>query len=147
MLQIKVKYLADIDPISETKRGEFVIGDMIDLRCAEDIEMKQGESRIIPLGIAMQLPEGYEAHLYPRSSTFNKYKILLVNSVGIIDNSYCGDNDEWKFMAYATEDTKIEKNTRICQFRIVEKQPSFEIVAVDHLGNPDRGGIGSTGEK
>ena len=94
----------------------------------------------------MELPEGYEALVAPRSSTFKNYGILLANSLGIIDESYKGDNDEWKFLAYATRDTHVEKNDRICQFRIIEHQPKIKLTKVESLGNADRGGIGSTGK-
>ena len=93
----------------------------------------------------MELPEGYEAHVVPRSSTYKNFKIIETNSMGIIDNSYCGDNDQWFFPAYALEDTIINKNDRICQFRIVEKQPKINFEEVNELKNPDRGGHGSTG--
>ncbi len=142
-MKIRIKYLSkDIDKIEKIS-----VGDLIDLRCAEDTVIKKGELKLIPLGVAMELPKGYEAHVYPRSSTYKKHKILLSNSVGIIDESYCGDNDQWCFPAYATEDTFIEKNTRICQFRIFEHQPTIEFEEVEVLGNSDRGGIGSTGTK
>ena len=137
---IKVKYLKDIQKIER-----FNVGDWIDLRSAEDITMKAGEYRMIPLGVAMELPSGYEALVAPRSSTFRKYGILPANSVGIIDEAYKGDNDEWNFLAYATKDTKIRKNERICQFRIIQHQPLIHLQEVDSLGNADRGGIGSTG--
>ena len=99
----------------------------------------------IPLGVAMKLPDGYEAHLAPRSSTYKNFGIICANSLGIIDNSYCGENDQWCFPAIALRDTVIHKNDRICQFRIVEKQPKLNLVEVDHLTDPDRGGLGSTG--
>ena len=137
---IKIKYLKDIQKIER-----FNVGDWIDLRSAEDISMKAGEYRMIPLGVAMELPEGYEALVAPRSSTFRKYGILLANSVGIIDEAYKGENDEWHFLAYATKDTKIRKNERICQFRIIQHQPLIHLQEVESLGNADRGGIGSTG--
>jgi dUTP pyrophosphatase len=137
---IKIKYLKDIQKIER-----FNVGDWIDLRAAEDVTMKAGEYRMIPLGVAMELPHGYEALVAPRSSTFRKYGILLANSVGIIDESYKGDNDEWNFLAYAVKDTKIRKNERICQFRIIQHQPLIHLQEVDSLGNDDRGGIGSTG--
>lgn len=139
-MEIKIKYLTDIDPLEKIS-----VGDMIDLRCAEDIMLKKGEYKLIPLGVAMELPKGYEAHVYPRSSTFGKHKILMGNSVGVIDCSYCGNSDEWKFPAFAVEDTFIKKNTRICQFRIFENQPEIDFLEVDDLGNEARGGIGSTG--
>lgn len=122
-------------------------GDWIDLRSAARVPMRKGEFKMIPLGVAMQLPEGYEAHVVPRSSTFKTWGILLVNSVGIIDESYCGDNDQWMFPAYATRDTVIEVNDRICQFRIVKHQPEIRFEEVKTLGNADRGGFGSTGKR
>jgi dUTP pyrophosphatase len=137
---IKIKYLKDIQKIER-----FNVGDWIDLRAAEDVTMKAGEYRMIPLGVAMELPAGYEALVAPRSSTFRKYGILLANSVGIIDEAYKGDNDEWNFLAYAVKDTKIHKNERICQFRIIQHQPLIHLQEVESLGNVDRGGIGSTG--
>lgn len=141
-LEIKIKYFNDAKEIEVID-----IGDMIDLRINEDVHMKAGEFKLIPLGVAMELPEGYEAHVYPRSSTFKKHGILLANSVGVIDNSYCGDNDQWHFPAYATRETFIPRDTRIAQFRIVENQPKIKFVKVETLGNADRGGIGSTGEQ
>lgn len=122
-------------------------GDWIDLRAAETVEMKAGDFRTISLGISMELPEGYEAHVAPRSSTFKKWGILLVNGLGIIDNSYSGDDDIWGFPALAMRDTIIEKGDRIAQFRIVEKQPKIQFVPVESLGNENRGGFGSTGSR
>lgn len=139
-MEIRVKYLRDVEPIEKIKAGDW-----IDLRVAEDIWLKAGESALLPLGVAIQLPTGYEAIVAPRSSSFKKYHVLMTNSIGVIDESYCGDNDEWCMPVYATEETLIAKNTRICQFRIVAHQPEFEVVTVDHLGNADRGGFGSTG--
>ena len=101
---------------------------------------------MIPLGVGMQLPDGYEAHIVPRSSTFKKYGIIQTNHFGVIDGSYCGDNDQWMFPAYATRDTLIHANDRICQFRIVQNQPPIEFETVEHLASPDRGGFGSTGK-
>ena len=140
MEQIKVKYMRGVQKIER-----FNVGDWIDLRAAEDIEMKAGEFKLIPLGVAMELPEGYEALVAPRSSTFKKLGILMANSIGIVDESYKGDGDEWHFPAYAVKDTFIRKNERICQFRIIQHQPLIHLLEVDHLGNADRGGIGSTG--
>ena len=137
---IRIKYLRDIKKIER-----FNVGDWIDLRAAEDVTMKAGEYRMIPLGVAMELPEGYEALVAPRSSTFSKYGVILANSIGIIDEAYKGDNDEWNFLAYAICDTKIRKNERICQFRIVQHQPLIHLEEVKTLGNADRNGIGSTG--
>ena len=141
METIKVKYLRGVQKIER-----FNVGDWIDLRCAEETDLKAGEYKMIPLGVAMELPKGYEALVAPRSSTFKKYGIILANSIGIIDESYKGDNDEWNFLAYALRDTKIRKNERICQFRIIKHQPLIHLEEVESLGNPDRGGIGSTGK-
>ena len=137
---IEVKYHADITPLEK-----FSYGDWVDLRAAETVVLKKGESKLISLGVSMRLPEGYEAHIVPRSSTFSKWKILQANHFGVIDNSYSGDTDIWKFLAIAVEDTTIEKNDRICQFRIVNKQPELLFRTVEHLDSPDRGGFGSTG--
>ena len=107
--------------------------------------MKAGSFHLIRLGVGMILPEGYEAHVAPRSSTFKNFGIIQTNSPGIIDNSYSGDADEWRMPAYALRDTVIHKNDRICQFRIVEKQPTVEFETVQHLNDASRGGFGSTG--
>lgn len=139
-LFINIKYHDDILPIDT-----FVNGDWIDLRAAEDVEMKAGDYRLISLGVSMKLPGGYEAHIVPRSSTYRHWGIIQANHMGVVDNSYCGDNDIWKFPAIAIRDTKICKNDRICQFRIVKKQPKIDFIEVDHLEDPDRGGFGSTG--
>lgn len=137
---IKVKYFTDIEPLQQIEGGDW-----IDLRAAEDVEMKAGDFKLIPLGVAMELPEGYEAHAVPRSSTFKKWGVIQTNHMGVLDHSYKGDNDQWMFPALAMRDTVIHKNDRICQFRIVENQPNLNFITVDHLENPDRGGFGSTG--
>ena len=137
---IKIKYLRDIQKIER-----FNTGDWIDLRAAEDTTIRAGEHKMIPLGVAMELPHGYEALVAPRSSTFKKYGIISANSLGIIDESFKGDGDEWHFLAYAVRDTVIRKNERICQFRIIKHQPLIQLTEVQSLGNKDRGGIGSTG--
>ena len=139
-MKIRVKMLADIEPPEAIEQGDW-----IDLRAAETILIVKGEFKYIPLGVAIQLPEGYEAIVAPRSSLFKRRGIIMTNSIGIMDESYCGDNDEWKFPAYATRDTLIPKGERICQFRIVRHQPEIKFEVVDTLGNPDRGGYGSTG--
>ena len=143
MKEIKVKYFTDdIDELCYVEGKS----DWIDLHAAETVTMKAGEFRLIPLGVAIALPEGYEAHIVPRSSTFKNYGILQTNSMGVIDGSYCGDNDEWRMPVYATRDTCIEVGDRICQFRIVENQPKLVFQEVDHLCGVDRGGFGSTGQ-
>lgn len=140
-MQIKIKYFTDqIDKLAKITQGDW-----IDLRSAETINLKAGDFKLIPLGIAMQLPAGYEAHIVPRSSSFKNWGILQTNSIGIIDNSYCGDNDQWLMPVYATRDTIINQNDRICQFRIVKNQEPVEFITVEHLDNSDRGGFGSTG--
>lgn len=144
MEQIIIKYFTDkIDKLT------YIDGksDWIDLRASETVELKAGEFKLIPLGVAMQLPEGYEAHIVPRSSTFKNYGILQTNSCGIVDGSYCGDDDMWKMPVYAIRDTRIEINERIAQFRIVENQPKIEFKEVKSLLNGNRGGFGSTGTK
>lgn len=122
-------------------------GDWIDLRAAETVELKQGDFKIISLGVSMRLPYGYEAHIIPRSSTFKNFGILLANSYGLIDNSYCGEDDIWGFPAIAMRDTVIHKGDRICQFRIMQKQPKLVFAKVEHLEGKSRGGFGSTGVK
>lgn len=144
MEKIKIKYFTeDIDKLT------YIDGksDWIDLRASETVELRAGEFKLIPLGVAMELPRGYEAHVVPRSSTFKNYGILQTNSCGIIDGSYCGDQDMWRMPVYATRDTVIGKNERICQFRIVENQPKIVFEEVDSLDGENRGGFGSTGRK
>ena len=141
METIKIKYFDnEIDKIEKISKG-----DLIDLRAAETVEMKKGEFRLIKLGVGMKLPDGYKANVYPRSSTYKNFGIILANSIGQIDNSYSGDNDDWKFPAIALRDTIIHKNDRICQFEIQKIQPEIEFVEVEHLDAESRGGIGSTG--
>ena len=143
MEELKIKYFTDeIDELC------YVDGksDWIDLHTAEEVTLKAGEFRLIRLGVAIALPEGYEAHITPRSSTFKNYGILQTNSMGVVDCSYCGDGDEWKMPVYATRDVHIEKNARICQFRIMRNQPQLKFTRVEHLDAPDRGGFGSTGK-
>lgn len=139
-MEIKIKYFTDIEKIAKIDQGDW-----IDLRAAEDVVLKAGEFKLIPLGVAMELPKGYEAHIVPRSSTYKKFGIIQTNHQAVIDESYCGDNDQWFYPAYALRDTEIKKNDRICQFRIMEKQPKLDFIEVEILNNKDRGGIGSTG--
>ena len=142
-LTIKIKYFNN----GMTKIKRCDIGDWIDLRSSETVRLREGQSRLIKLGVAMKLPEGYEAHIVPRSSTFKNYGIIQTNHMGVIDESYCGDEDEWRFPVYALRDTIIPANERICQFRIIKTQPHFEFVEVEHLQEKSRGGFGSTGVK
>lgn len=140
METIKIKYFTDIEPLQAIEQG-----DLIDLRAADDVEMKAFDFKLIPLGVAMELPKGYKANVYPRSSTYKNFGIIQANSVGQIDESYCGDNDQWFFPAIALRDTVIHKNDRIAQFEITKKMPPVIFQIVESLGNKDRGGIGSTG--
>ena len=144
MEKIRVKYLSD-----KVEKLCYVDGksDWIDLRCAEDIEMKAGEFKLIPLGVAIALPKGFEAHIVPRSSTYKNFGIIQTNHMGVVDESYCGNGDQWYMPAYALRDTKIMAGDRICQFRIMEHQPTLVFEECDDLGSPDRGGIGSTGKR
>lgn len=141
MEKIQIKYFdKEIDKVEKISKG-----DLIDLRAAETVEMKKGDFKLIKLGVGMKLPEGYKANVYPRSSTFKNFGIIMSNSVAQIDNSYSGDADEWRFPAIALRDTVIHKNDRICQFEIQKIQPEIEFEEVEHLDFESRGGIGSTG--
>ena len=142
-LTVEIKYhdpgLTPIQPCDK--------GDWIDLRSAETVSLKAGDFYILSLGVSMRLPEGYEAHIAPRSSTFKNWGVIQTNSVGVVDNSYCGDGDIWKIPLLAMRDTVINFNDRICQFRIVKKMPKVQLIKKDRLGENDRGGFGSTGKK
>lgn len=141
-MEIKIKYFTDIEKIKQIPNGDWV-----DLRSAIDVTLKKGEFTIIPLGVGMKLPFGYEAHIVPRSSTYKNYGIIQTNHMGVIDNSYSGDNDQWGMPVIAMRDTTIHKNDRICQFRITQKQPDFEFTEVACLDTKSRGGFGSTGKQ
>ena len=142
-LKIKIKYFSDK---IEKRRYIEKKSDWIDLRAAKDIELKAGDYALIPLGVAIKLPHGYEAHVVPRSSTFKNFGIIQTNSMGVIDESYCGNNDQWYMPVYAIRDTNIRINDRICQFRIMEHQPTVVFDEVSKLEDSDRGGFGSTGK-
>lgn len=143
-MRIRAKYsvsgVYDDNPPSQAHPHEWV-----DLRAAEDVVMFRGDFKMIPLGICIELPPGYEALVLPRSSTYKNFGIILANGMGVIDAEYCGDNDVWHFPAIAMKHTIIHKGDRICQFRIIEQQPDIEFNVVEHLGNKDRNGLGSTG--
>lgn len=140
---IKIKYHSD-----KIEKLQYIAGksDWIDLRAAEDVTLKKGDFHLIKLGVSMQLPQGYEAVIVPRSSTFKNFGIIQTNHMGVIDETYCGDNDMWMMPALAIRDTEIHVNDRICQFRIQRHQPHIEFEEVEALLNDDRGGIGSTGK-
>ena len=144
MEKIRIKYISD-----KIEKLCYIDGksDWIDLRAAEDVILKKGEFKLISLGVAMELPKGYEAHIVPRSSTFKNFGVIQTNHCGIVDESYCSNDDVWKFPALAVRDTEIHINDRICQFRIMKHQPVIEFNEVDDLGNEARGGFGSTGIK
>ena len=144
MINLKVKYFSE-----DIEKLRYIDGksDWIDLRSAADVELEAGEFKLIPLGIAIELPHGYEAHVVPRSSTFKNFGVLQVNSMGVIDETYCGDNDQWFMPVLAVRDTKICVNDRICQFRIMEHQPALTFEQVDNLEGADRGGFVSTGKQ
>ena len=140
---IKIKYFTD-----KIEKLAYIDGksDWVDLRSAEDVTLKKGEFKLIPLGIAMELPKGYEAHVVPRSSTYKNFGVIQTNHMGVIDETYCGDNDQWFMPVLAMLDTKIHVNDRICQFRIMEHQPELVFEETEILGHADRGGHGSTGK-
>ena len=144
MKTIKIKYFSE-----DIERLAYIAGksEWIDLRAAEEIRLKKGESALIPLGVAIELPRGYEAHVIPRSSTYKNFGIIQTNSCGLIDETYCGDHDQWFFPALAMRDTVIHVNDRICQFRIMEHQPEIRFEETDRLTAEDRGGFGSTGKQ
>lgn len=140
--KIKIKYFdQEIDKIKKITTGNWV-----DLRSAEEVSLMKGEFHLIPLGVGMKLPEGYEANIVPRSSTYKNFKIIQTNSMAVIDHSYSGEEDQWFYPVIAMEDTVIHKNDRICQFRINKIQPEIEFEEVEHLDEISRGGFGSTGK-
>ena len=144
MEQIKIKYFTDkIDKLA------YIDGksDWIDLRASEEVTLKQGEFALVPLGVAMELPNGYEAHIVPRSSTYKNFGVIQANHCGVVDGSYCGDNDMWRMPVIAMRDTQIHVNDRICQFRIMKNQPEILFEEVEHLEGKDRGGFGTTGKQ
>ena len=140
-MKLQIKYHnEEVEKIKKIDKGDW-----IDLRAAEKVELKQGDFALISLGVSMKLPDGYEAHLAPRSSTFKTWGIIQTNSIGVVDNSYSGNNDIWKMPVQPTRNTAINVNDRICQFRIMPKMPVLDVEEVDNLEGPDRGGFGSTG--
>ena len=144
MEHIKIKYFS-----TEIEKLDYIDGksDWIDLRASEEVTLKKGEFKLIPLGVAMELPKGYEAHIVPRSSTFKNFGLIQTNHCGVVDGSYCGDNDMWRMPVLAVRDTTIHVNDRICQFRIMENQPKIQFEEVEHLEGADRGGFGTTGKQ
>lgn len=145
MNKIEIKFLNDTYGTDGIYRINGEKSNWIDLRAAEDVKLNKGDFYMIHLGVAMKLPDGYEAHLAPRSSTFKNFGILQCNSVGVIDSSYCGENDWWKMPVYATRDTEIHKGDRIAQFRIMTTQPEIEFIESTLANYENRGGFGSSG--
>lgn len=142
-LEIKIKYFnKDITPIEKIEKGDW-----IDLRCAEKTVLKKGEFILIPLGVGMKLPKGYEAYIVPRGSTYKNFKVIQTNHHGVVDESYCGNTDQWKMPVYALKDTTIGVDERVCQFRIQKKMPKVILTTVEELTDVDRSGFGSTGVK
>lgn len=144
MEQIKIKYFTD-----KIEKLAYIDGksDWIDLRASEEVTLKQGEFALVPLGVAMEFPKGYEAHIVPRSSTYKNFGVIQANHCGVVDGSYCGDNDMWRMPVIAMRDTQIHVNDRICQFRIMKNQPEILFEEVEHLEGKDRGGFGTTGKQ
>lgn len=144
MEQIKIKYFTD-----KIEKLAYIDGksDWIDLRASEEVTLKQGEFALVPLGVAMELPKGYEAHIVPRSSTYKNFGVIQANHCGVVDGSYCGDNDMWRMPVIAMRDTQIHVNDRICQFRIMKNQPEILFEEVEHLEGKDRCGFGTTGKQ
>lgn len=140
-MKIKIKYFDKVEV------RDIAQGDWIDLAVPNRVSLHGPRYKLIPLGVAMELPAGYEAYIVPRSSTFSKFGIIMTNGMAVIDESYCGDDDQWFFPAYILEYRVgfIPAGARICQFRIQKKQPKIEFEVVETLGNQNRGGIGSTG--
>ena len=144
-MDIKIKYFTH--PC--IKLQDIAVGDWIDIPIPQDLNLLGTPDKLVPLGVGMQLPKGYEAHVVPRSSTFKRWGLIQTNHMGVIDESYCGDNDEWKWPCYILvnkpELRYVPKGTRLCQFRIMKKQPKVNFKTVEHLLNKDRSGFGSTG--
>lgn len=141
-IQVKIKYHTD----TLVRVSKLEQGDWIDLRAAANIEMEKGKQYLVPLGISMKIPYGFEAHVVPRSSSYKNYKVIQTNGIGILDNSYCGDGDQWFWPVIAMENTFIVENDRVAQFKIVPRMPIVEFLEVAQMEDADRGGHGSTGK-
>lgn len=144
-MELIVKYVGDAYGDTGIMQNEG--SDWIDLRANQDYHYAKGEEFLLDLGVCIKVPDGYEAHLAPRSSSFRKYHLIQTNGVGVVDGAYSGDEDVWKMPVYAMNNGRVFKGDRICQFRIIEKQPTLDIVTTDVMPTPSRGGFGSTGIK
>ena len=150
-MKLKIKYFNNAKKLEKISKGNW-----IDVYANEDVFILKNHSKTIPLGFALELPKGWEGHLAPRSSTFKTWGIIQTNSVGVVDDTYIGDNDEWSMPVYCLEAKKysdgafgtwIRKGDKIGQFRIMEVMPDIEFEEVEELNNPNRGGFGTTGAK
>ena len=141
--KIKIKY-----HVKELEKLRYIDGksDWIDLRVAEEVKMKAGEFRLISMGISVELPKGYEMWILPRSSAFKYFGVIQTNAMGVVDESFCGDNDIIHMPILAMRDTEMHINDRIGQFRIAKHQAEIHFVEVEHLNHADRGGFGTTGK-
>lgn len=154
-MKIRIKYSEEATRLKKIAKGNW-----IDVYANKDMFVKEGERAMIPLGFALELPEGWEGHLAPRSSTFKTWGIIQTNSVGVVDDTYIGDNDQWHMPVFCLQGkdtniadgveekgTWIKKGDKVAQFRIMEVMPEIELEEVETFGNDDRGGFGSTGTK
>ena len=150
-MNIRIKYFDEATKLKKIQKGNW-----IDVYANRDIFVKEGERAMIPLGFALELPRGWEAHLAPRSSTFKTWGIIQTNSVGVVDDTYIGDNDQWHMPVFCLKGKDIEneikgswirKGDKIGQFRIMEVMPEIQFEEVKSFGNEDRGGFGTTGTK
>ena len=150
-MKIRIKYFE-----GATKLKKIAKGNWIDVYSSKELFVPEGDRAMIPLGFALELPSGYEAHLAPRSSTFKTWGIIQTNSVGVVDDTYIGDNDQWHIPVYCLKGhdskdgvagTLIKCGDKIGQFRIMEVMPELEFEEVESFGNQDRGGFGTTGTR
>lgn len=154
-MKLRIKYLKEANKLEKITKGNW-----IDVYAYEDIFVPEGGRAMVNLGFALELPKGWEGHLAPRSSTFKTWGIIQTNSVGVVDDTYIGNNDIWHMPVYCLQGkdilndlykevrgTWIKKGDKIGQFRIMEVMPSIEFEEVESFDNEDRGGFGTTGIK
>lgn len=149
-MQIRIKYFDNAVKLKKIAKGNW-----IDVYANKDVFVEEGSRAMVPLGFALELPEGWEGHLAPRSSTFKTWGVIQTNSVGVVDDTYIGDNDQWHMPVFCLQGkdiqddkkgTLIKIGDKIGQFRIMEVMPQIEFVEVDSFGNEDRGGFGTSGK-